>query len=171
MPGRWYSPADDAEYFSQVKFKDGDLLEIVPKDWAGSDQDSVVISVTSAVSNENGSGFWILGKFVTAKDPYFHWWINGPAKDFAEGGHYHFCRKLGCKATRADDPVDSEGKSAITRFFRYRTLNLGDLTEKTVAWFAAPIVKKQIATFLEGEDNEDDDEENDEAADERGSGS
>ena len=71
MPGRWYSPSEDADYFSQVKFQEGDLLEIAPKDWAGSDQDSVVISVTSATSNKSGSGFWNLGKFVTAKDPYF----------------------------------------------------------------------------------------------------
>jgi hypothetical protein len=146
MPGQWYDPQVDPDFFSEIKLDPKEVWEISVRDADGDSQGSVVI-YTTKIGTRTKRGVWVQAKYICASDPYYrHWMSDGDGHAIIDEGYYHFC--LGAAASDCT-AVTAQAAEPTVHFDKLRFLSMTELGEGKVAWFNGKEVRTEIERWIE----------------------
>ena len=85
MPGPWYGPSEDQEFFENFPLEKGGLYEVRVYDDDENEQGTCLVEISRRAAY-SARGVWFTGKPIAASDEYFDWWCvekrHGEKKGF-----------------------------------------------------------------------------------------
>jgi hypothetical protein len=140
MAGPWVYLADNPEYYRDLAFEKGELVECHLYDDAGGAQGFGLWDIREQIEKSK-AGLWVKARLIAVSDAHLKWWLtSGPGNREKRRFSLHFCAGplASCKKKLQDPSFEFH-----TDFFR--KVVAGCITDKKIGWFKDESAKDDIA--------------------------